>query len=60
MVPRNDIIRDGNKMFISTPPPHPSLRDTFSPRAKALTAVQTDLFSCRIATSAEVGTLEVH
>ena len=37
-LPRNDMLKNGNKMFISAP--HPSLRDIFSPRAKALTAVQ--------------------
>ncbi len=34
----NDLFSNNNKVFSSAP--HPSLRDTFSPRAKALTAVQ--------------------
>ena len=36
-VPRNDILRNDNKVFATAP--HPSLRDTFSPREKALMAV---------------------
>ena len=34
----NDLFSNNNKVFSSTP--HPSLRDTFAPQAKALTAVQ--------------------
>ena len=32
-VPRNDILRNSKKCL--HPPPHPSLRDTFSPREEA-------------------------
>ncbi len=34
----NDLFSNNNKVFSSAP--HPSLRDTFAPQAKALTAVQ--------------------
>ena len=45
-MPRNDILRNDNKVFATAP--HPSLRDTFSPRAKALMWLHLCLYERRI------------
>ena len=45
-MPRNDILRNDNKVFATAS--HPSLRDTFSPRAKALMWLHLCLYERRL------------